>query len=218
MPAPGQILADYTGRRFGRLVVEAIAGRDKKRQTLWRCKCDCGGERITTSSPLLKGRTFSCGCAVLDQLAKVRAAKPNAGLSKTAMYGVWLSMIGRCHNAKDKDFRNYGARGITVCERWRESFAAFRADMGERPKNAQIERENNDRGYEPGNCVWADLITQANNKRTSRRLEHAGRTRTVGQWAREVGINPVTLYSRLDAGWSAARALTQPVKKDSRHV
>jgi hypothetical protein len=123
-----------------------------------------------------------------------------------------MQMIARCHEPTSKNYGDYGARGIVVCDRWRESFANFYADMSSRPAGTTLDRIDNDGPYSPDNCRWADLITQANNKRTSRFLTLDGRTQTVAQWARETGLNQGTLKSRLAKGWTTEDALTKKVR------
>lgn len=116
-------------------------------------------------------------------------------------------MIARCENAKNKRYADYGGRGVTVCARWHD-FEAFAADMGEPPTgDHQIDREDNDKGYEHGNCRWATRYEQAQNKRNTRTLTHKGRTQTVSEWAAEVGIQRGTLKMRLRKGWTAEEAL-----------
>lgn len=122
----------------------------------------------------------------------------------------WRAMIQRCLHRGAADFPGYGGRGITVCDRWRV-FENFRDDMGPRPPGATIERIDNDGGYEPGNCRWATWREQANNKRTNRRLSHAGVTLTMAEWAEKLGIRYGTLSERLRRGWPIADALTHPL-------
>jgi hypothetical protein len=110
-------------------------------------------------------------------------------------------MIGRCHTPTDKGYPNYGGRGITVCERWRNDFAAFYADIGQRPSRAHsLERVDNNRGYEPGNVVWATQIEQQNNKRSNVRLTVNGETMTASQLARKYGLNVGTVLKRAKRG------------------
>ena len=120
-------------------------------------------------------------------------------------------MKARCTNANNKSFKNYGGRGITVCERWRK-FENFIADMGRRPSSAHtIERKNNDQGYRPDNCVWVPRSEQSGNRRNSRRITARGETLTVAEWSRRTGLNYTTIQRRLDVGWDPERALS-PVK------
>ena len=122
-------------------------------------------------------------------------------------------MRNRCNNPKNRSFENYGGRGVTVCERWSD-FANFLADMGQRPSPKHtIERNDNDRGYEPENCCWAVPEKQANNKRNNRVLEYRGRAMTLAMWAREVGMSADALERRLNLlKWSIEKSLETPVR------
>lgn len=137
----------------------------------------------------------------------------------TATYKAWCSMIQRCTYPHKDGFELYGGRGITVCERWRD-FVLFLADMGERPSNTTLDRfPNSDGNYEPGNCRWATVIQQANNKRTNVRVTHGGRTLTIAEWSRETGIGFPCLYGRLfKYGWHPSEAFTRPPKKGGNHA
>ena len=123
---------------------------------------------------------------------------------------VWRSMINRCHRPEVENYPNYGGRGIAVCDRWRNSFDAFMSDMGERPPGGTIERRDNDGPYSPENCFWATRTVQAKNKRNNRLITANGRTMTMADWARELGINPAAILYRIRAGWTAERAVTEP--------
>ncbi len=122
-------------------------------------------------------------------------------------------MQGRCNNPKDKDYRNYGARGIEVCERWINSFQAFVSDMGPKPsKKHSIDRIDNDGYYSPENCRWANKREQLNNTRNNRRVEIDGRTETISNWARIKGISVSSIFTRLHKGWNEVDAITIPMR------
>lgn len=187
------------GQRFTRLIVQSQAG---KRAT---CLCDCGKTKTVYVYNLKSGATRSCGCLHREELV-LRAS--THGKSKSSLYRVWTNMRSRCHDKSNKEYRNYGARGIYVCDRWRHDFAAFLSDMGPRPKGYLLERVNNDLGYSPDNCAWASLDQQANNRRTNRVLSVNGTSMTAKQWSRLTGVNYGTLMWRLENGVSPEAALS----------
>lgn len=122
---------------------------------------------------------------------------------------IWQAMIGRCHRPAHSAFRHYGARGISVCERWRV-FENFYADMGDPPRGLTIERKDNNLGYSLDNCIWATMQEQNRNRRSTRWLEFDGKRMIMKDWAAHIGIAPTALARRLDCGWSIQRALTTP--------
>lgn len=130
------------------------------------------------------------------------------GRKRSATNNAWTNLVARCTNPNRPDYRYYGGRGITVCERWLNSFAAFVEDMGIRPDGRSIDRIDNARGYEPGNCRWATKDEQMQNTRATRRIEFNGRVMGLNAWAKVVGIDKESLRTRLKRGWSIERALT----------
>lgn len=132
--------------------------------------------------------------------------RPAGKRNKT--YLAWQNMNGRCFNPALPNYHNYGGRGITVCERWRD-FANFLADMGECPPGLTLERNNNQGDYEPGNCTWASYDAQGNNRRTNRLIECNGVTKTLSQWSRATGLHKDTIRWRLRT-MAPERALSYP--------
>lgn len=140
------------------------------------------------------------------------AARTHGYDMSDATYRSWVMMRQRCLNPRNHAYDNYGGRGITICDRWHD-FANFLEDMGPRPKDGTIERDNVNKGYEPGNCHWIARSEQPKNTRTNFRITFRGETKHLAQWAREVGIHKDTLQSRLrKQGWSVKRALTTPTR------
>lgn len=170
-------LVNLQGLRFGRLLVIRRDGSNHRRKAMWLCRCDCGNEHRVAGSYLTSGRTTSCGCFQREDLSKRRTKHGACKLrQRWPEYGAWLTMINRCHLPTAQKYRDYGARGISVCHRWRfgdgerSGFECFIADMGRRPDpSLSIDRIDNDSGYEPNNCRWATALQQANNRRAYRK-------------------------------------------------
>lgn len=136
---------------------------------------------------------------------------------KSSTYAIWTEMKQRCENPRNKKYSTYGARGISVCERW-QSFEAFLSDMGERPPGLLIERLNNDGNYEPSNCIWADRKTQQRNRRVCKRVEYLGQEMTLFEAVKQSGtaVPYSTIYFRLVQGWELQRALQTPINCTGR--
>lgn len=211
---------DLTGQTFGRLTVVRDAGSDRNGRSLWLCRCTCGGEKAVRVSALRRGQTSSCGCLESEARRTNRLTHGHArrGSAKAPEYRVWTGMITRCHNARCKAFDRYGARGIAVCARWRESFAAFLADMGPRPSpRHSIDRIDNARGYEPGNCRWATVREQALNRRSNHMVTIGSETLPVGAWLDRYGVSRKLFDGRVRAGWTAVDTITRPVAANKSH-
>ena len=155
----------FPGQRYGRLVVLKLAGLEpSRRQRLYECACDCGN-RTTVRASGLRGGTQSCGCLTKERVSAARKRATTHGLAGTPTYRTWASMIGRCYDQRNASWKNYGARGVTVCDRWRAGILDFVADMGLRPEGLTLDRIDPCGNYEPGNCRWATWSEQNRNKR-----------------------------------------------------
>lgn len=197
---------DLTGQTFGRLTALGIVER-RNRTIVWLCACECGINAPVRGGCLTRGDTQSCGC--LQQERAYKSAYRH-GRAHTPIYNVWCSMRARCKNPKVKSFAGYGAKGITVCERW-QTFENFLHDMGERPSpKHEIERVDGTKGYFPDNCIWATRETQANNKSTNHILTFQGKSQSIAMWARELHLTYPTIKMRIRNGWGTELALSTP--------
>lgn len=207
--------------RFGRLTVigdapSKVAASGFQARCA-RVRCDCGTVKEVRAGDLRNGHANSCGCLqreLVAEASKVRNRKhgEGKGANRSTEYVIWLGMNQRCSDPNYHSFTDYGARGITICERWQgeHGFENFLADMGRRPTGLSIERINNDGPYSPLNCRWATGRQQSNNRRNNRILEAKGRSQTVSQWADELGLSPYLIFGRLKAGWPVEDALFKP--------
>lgn len=203
----GRAARDLAGFRSGRLVVVRPLTWASK-YLRWLCRCDCGRTAEVPDQCLLRAKaTQSCGC-LRDERTAARCR--THGMTNSPTYQSWCSMITRCENQNRRHYASYGGRGILVCERWRHSFEAFLADMGERPKGTTLDRINNDGNYEPGNCRWATSKQQANNKRKSVRVVVDGTEETIPDLASKNGLSMYTLYQRRRRGVRGREIVARP--------
>lgn len=209
-----QIKNDLTGQRFGRLVVIGPDGKSENgHTTLWKCICDCGAEVTVRGTNLKSGATQSCGCYEHDRLAELHTTHGGRG---TLLYSVWASMLGRC---RDKNNKDYGGRGITVCDEWESSFPNFRewALSSGYKLGLTIDRIDNNKGYSPDNCRWVGAKEQALNRRSNRIATLNGETHTFYEWDEILGFTRGTISQRVTSrGWSIERALTEPIHTQNR--
>ena len=210
---------DLTGKRFTHLVVLGpveIRRYVGATHVIWACRCDCGKISNVAAGQLRSGGSRSCGCQKARWCAEANIKHGNnrsRSVGVTPEYRAWSKIKERCHNPSDHAYLRYGARGIVMCEEWRNDFSAFLRDMGPRPSpDHSIDRKRNDLGYFKANCRWATRLEQANNKTDNVWLEAFGRRQTVAQWAREVKIKVGTLQRRMKLGWDTERALTTPAR------
>lgn len=189
------------GQRFGLWVVKKQLGYQQK----WLCQCDCGAESNVRVYDLTKGKTTMC------KSCSARAVKsPGEPISGTTEYNTWVHINQRCHNTNNKDYRNYGGRGIHVYPLWRESYEAFLMHIGKKPEPGHsIERLDVNKGYEPGNVCWATSIEQARNKRSNVRITISGETKTAVEWGADprCSVPLKTIYKRISRGWDAEEAV-----------
>ena len=215
-------LIDLTDKRFGRLLVigridQSIAPRI--REPYWHCLCDCGTEKICSSNNLISGRTRSCGCyqRELPPIRLRHGCARKGKVSKTWL--TWQRIKTRCFDSNDHSYPYYGARGITMCSGWKNSFESFIEDMGETPAGRSIDRIDNDDGYHCGhcdecianrwktNCRWATPLEQGRNKRNNRYVTIRDERRLIIEWAERFGIAYRLVMGRIYRGATPEEAL-----------
>lgn len=191
---------NITGNRYERMLVINYAG-DRK----WLCRCDCGAEKLAASSDLKRGFIKSCGCLSKENTSRIFSTHKK---SKTPEYQIWFGMKKRCVNPKSKSYKDYGGRGITVCDKWLK-FEGFYEDMGERPSQKHsIERIDVNGNYELNNCKWATAIEQGNNRRKTIYVIFNGQRMTLANACRERNISYHTVYDRFVNGCSLEYAIS----------
>jgi hypothetical protein len=201
---------DMVGFKNGRLTVEARVGTSAKRDALWLCRCDCGGE--TTLPTQLLRKVISCGCYRRELLVERLTTH---GKTTTAEYTVWQGMRRRCTDSRNRAFKRYGGRGIYVCERWAD-FANFYADMGARPSaDHQLDRIDNDGPYAPNNCRWVLRTENCRNRSTTHLITIGGTTASIERWSELSGVPAWKIRQRINEfGFSPELAIRQ---EDFRH-
>lgn len=201
-------LKDISNQKFGNLTV--IRRGNRKNGTYWLCKCSCGNEKEVLYGNLVSGRVISCGCVGKE---KRLSARKTHGDSKTRLYNIWIMMKKRCLNEKEKAYKNYGKRGIVVCDEWINSYEEFKkwAISNGYKENLTLDRINNNGNYEPSNCRWADRKVQGNNTRSNVRISLFGETKTLAQWCEELSVSYKTVEQRRIRGWSDTEALLVPI-------
>lgn len=188
-------IKDMKGLRFGRLVVLEHVGFASNSVALWRCKCDCGNETIVRQCNLNSGKTRSCGCLCID---KTREANTTHGKSHTRIFNTWSKMKERCYNSKRPAYKNYGGKGVVMCDEWRNSFQNF-YDWAMRngyQDDLTIDRINSNGNYEPLNCRWITLSENVRLRNADSFIVINGLSLTIHDWAIRINIDPATLMSR----------------------
>lgn len=189
---------DLTGKRFGRLTVLSLIESESgaKIPTKWLCRCDCGNELEVRACNLKSGNSSSCGCLQRENAA---IKKYKHGQTGTKLFVAWVHIKQRCFNSKDKAFKYYGGRGITVCDEWKNDFQAFHdwAMSNGYADNLTIDRIDVNGNYEPSNCRWITIQEQQRNKRDNTKVVFNGYCKTVGEWAKEFDCRPGSVYREI---------------------
>lgn len=194
------------GQKINRWTVLGRAGTKDNGKAVWLCQCDCGTIKRVLGKQLRNGRSRSCGCLQREITAAQSTKHGHAvglthGKKRSAEYNVWAGIKRRCYNEKDGNYHNYGGRGITMCDRWFDSFSAFYEDVGPRPsKEHSLDRIENNGNYEPGNVRWCRKDDQMRNQRTNRWIEYNGERRILTDWAIYLGVSIAKFKGPLKRG------------------
>lgn len=206
------------GDKFGRLTiikeVEGISYPPNTRIRRFLCVCDCGNEKIVRYDYLKNGKCKSCGCLVLETNKSHRIYDDSIACSR--LYRIWWSMKQRCYYPKNISYKNYGAKGVTICKEWLDDFLNFYnwSIANGYADNLTIDRIDINGNYEPSNCRWATYKEQANNTSRSVSISYKGTTHTISEWSDIVGINASCLRQRIVIRkWSVEKAFSTPVRK-----
>jgi hypothetical protein len=207
------------GTRFAKLVVVAYHSRNHLGRDSYECRCDCGKTKIVLAASLRSGNTKSCGCLQPETVSRTAATH---GMSRPGHrapeYSIWAAMKARCYNPNTEHYKDYGGRGIIVCQEWRESFETFIQDIGKRPSaKHSIERIDHNGNYEPSNVKWATTTEQTRNTRRNVMLTLNGETHCIADWSKILGFGRTRIWNRLKAGWSPEKALTTPIDVTMAH-
>lgn len=208
------------GKKFHRLLVVADAQKRGDGKKWFVCKCDCGNTKEVAGTCLRTGNTKSCGC--YNNELRSKNGRQNAthgetrGEKRSTEYKLWHTMIQRCEYPKHRSYKNYGAKGISVCERWRSSFENFLQDIGRKPSpKYTIERKDSAGNYGPGNCRWATYSEQARNRSTNKVIKIDGASKCISEWLEisKSGVSKELCHWRMKNGWGAKKAIFTPPGK-----
>lgn len=192
---------EIVGEKFGRWEVVEVRGRKAL------CRCECGVEREVAINNMLRGISKSCGCLKSELNSRRCRLIEDVTIREMPLYGVWATMKSRCYNPNFPKYKRYGARGIKVCDRWKDSFVAFLEDMGQPPRGCTLERKDNDGDYCPENCRWATPKEQGRNQSTNRIGYVNGQEMCVAEASDRFGVKYRTIISRMNRGLTMEQAV-----------
>lgn len=212
----GAKFIDLTGKKFGKLTVIKRVGSDKYKNAVWLCRCDCGKESIRVTSRLKSGYTKSCGCLSVQKLLE-RNIKHNQ--TNTRLYKIYKGLFQRCYVTSNPAYKNYGGRGIKICDEWIDKKSGFInfynwAINNGYKDNLSIDRINNNGNYEPNNCRWSTRKQQSNNRRSNHYITYNGETHTLKEWSEILNISYSMLNHRIQRNWDLEKALFFPSRKE----
>jgi hypothetical protein len=200
-----------TGLKFGNLTVLKYTHINNDGKACFDCLCDCGVIKNISGKNLKSGNTKSCGCIKTERIRSLNLKHGGCSGGKTPEYFIWRSIIERCTNPNNKDYKYYGGRGINICPEWRYDFKRFILEMGRRPSGLTIDRIDNNKWYSKENCRWVSQKTQNNNSRNNTILTFNNKSHTISEWGGILNINPGTISMRLFRKWSVMDSLTKSV-------
>lgn len=202
------------GEKYGHLTAINFSHISELGHQMWVFECDCENHTrcVIAASKVLSGHVKTCGCS-----RKISNNRKH-NLSHTKLYNTYYKMRERCEHKKCPAYKNYGGRGITVCDEWKTGFDAFLKWANESGYSDELtlDRIDVNKGYSPQNCRWVDFVTQQNNRRNNRLISFNGETHTVSEWSRITNISPYTLYERLKRGWTVEKTLSLPLKGEKK--
>ena len=201
---------DLTNFKYGKLtVIKKTNEKTKDNKILWLCQCKCGNTITLQTYAILSGRTRSCGCLRPELSKKLFSGVRQENLR---LYRIWTGIKQRCYNEKYNDYKDYGAKGVIMCEDWKNNYESFYiwAINNGYSDSLSIDRIDTTGNYEPNNCRWADDETQANNKRNTLYFNIDGEKKSLHQICQEKGVDKTLIYSRLWNGWNLEDALNTP--------
>lgn len=196
-------------KKYGKLTILGIEYQKKYSNgtiiDFVKCKCECGNIKIINFNNIKRGLVKSCGCIT----------KTVNGMSKTRIYQIYRHLINRCYRQKDISYKNYGNKGIIVCDEWKNDFMSFyNWSMANGYANdLTIDRIDVNGNYEPSNCRWVNMAVQQNNRSNNRILEYKGQKKTITEWAKYCGLSYRNLYYRLNNGYTIEEAIEKPKRK-----
>lgn len=206
---------DLRGKRFTRLVAIERVENAPNGLAVWKCQCDCGNITFVRSSNLMSGAVKSCGCLTRDN------AYHTHRMSKSRLYQKWASIKNRCYYKSAQNYRNYGARGIKMCDEWANSFEKFRdwAFQSGYRDDLTIERIDFNGNYCPENCTWIPRSAQSSNTRRCVIITYNGKTQNLNDWCKELNLDYKRINNRIKKlGWSFERAISEPVNVNKRNM
>lgn len=201
---------DLTGKKYGYLTVISRDKNTKDGRATWKCLCKCGKYTVVPTYRLNAGECQSCGCKKFESHNKVH------GMTKTDIHNKWLQIKQRCYDKNCKPYQRYGAKGIGMCDEWRNNFVSFMnwAYKNGYKEGLSIDRIDNSKGYSPENCRWVEWAEQANNRTSNIRFTYNGETKNLKQWCNFFGKDYVLVRNRIrKLGWQFEKAMFKPKTK-----